>query len=153
MRCIGSLDVLLRETFVVAAHRLYQYGCRIINGRIEIDVGKALSVLVESHRTLIRMNNVVSINAIVGNTMQLLYLIHGENVCGALWHVLCLNSSVLPLLVCIYAPSVAVHLHSLFFGLDGTDVLGSFEGCDGRAVVQVSLITREFLPLQHGHLD
>ena len=40
-----------------------------------------------------------------------------------------------------------------FFSLDVTDVLGSFEGCDGRAVVEVSPIAREFLPLQHGYLD
>ena len=91
--------------------------------------------------------------AVVGNTMQLLYLIHGEDVYDALWHVPCLNSSVLPLPVCLYAPSVAIHLYSLFFGLDVTDLLGSVEGCDGRAVVKVSPIARQFFPLQHGHLD
>ena len=41
----------------------------------------------------------------------------------------------------------------LFFGLDVTDILGSFEGCDGRAVVEVSPIARELISLQHGHLD
>ena len=41
----------------------------------------------------------------------------------------------------------------LFFGLDVTDVLGSVEGCDGRAVVKVIPIDRKFLSLQHGHLD
>ena len=118
-----------------------------------IDVGKALFVLVESHRTLICVKHVVSINAIVGNKIQLLYLIHGEDVCDALWNVPCLNSSILPLPVCLYAPSVVVHLHSLFLGLDVMDVLGSFEGCNGRSVVEVSPIAREFLHLQHGHLD
>ena len=97
----------------------------------------------ESHRTFIRVNHVVSINAIIGNMMQLLYLIHGEDVCDAHWHVPCLNSSVLPLSVCLYAPIVAVHLHSLFFGLDVTDILGSFEGCYGKSVVEVSPISRE----------
>ena len=58
-----------------------------------------------------------------------------------------------PLTVCIYTPSVGVHLHYVFLGLDVTDVLGSFEGCDGREVVKVSPIAREFLPLQNGHLD
>ena len=77
---------------------MYQYGCRIINGRVVIDVGKALFVLVESHRTLICVKHVVSINAIVGDTMQLLYLIHGEDIFYALCRVTCLNSSVLPLL-------------------------------------------------------
>ena len=43
------------------------------------------------------------------------------------------------------APSAAAHLHSLFFGLDLTDILGSFEGCDGGAVIKVSPIAREFL--------
>ena len=89
MRCLGNLDTLLRETLVVAVHRLYQYGCRIINGRIGINVGKALFVLVEAHRTFIRVNHVVSINSIVGDTMQLLYLIHEEDVCYALWHEPC----------------------------------------------------------------
>ena len=69
MRCLGILDVLLRETLVVAAYRLYQYGCRIINGRIKIDLVKALFVLVEEHRTFIHVNHVVSINAIVSETM------------------------------------------------------------------------------------
>ena len=85
--------------------------------------------------------------------MQLFYLIHGEDVGDALWHVPRLNSSVLHLPVCLYTPSVAVHLHSFFFGLDVTDVLGSFEGCDVRAVVEVSPIARELFPLQHCHLD
>ena len=85
--------------------------------------------------------------------MQLLYLIHGEDVCYALWNVSCLNSSVLPFSVCFYAPSVAVHMHSLVFGLDLTDIIGSFEGCDGGAVIEVCPIAREFLSLQHGHLD
>ena len=107
----------------------------------------------ESYRTFIYVNHVVSINDIVSDTMQLLYLIHGEYVCYALWHVLCLNLSVLPFSVCFYAPSVAVHLHSFFFGLDIADILGSFEGCDGGAVVEVSPIAREFLYLQHSHLD
>ena len=40
-----------------------------------------------------------------------------------------------------------------FFGLDVTDMLGSFEGCDGGAVIEVSPIARELLSLQHGHLD
>ena len=40
----------------------------------------------------------------------------------------------------------------LFFGLDVTDILGSFEGCDCRAVVEVSPIARELLSLQNGHL-
>ena len=40
-----------------------------------------------------------------------------------------------------------------FFGLDVTDILSSFEGCDSGAVVEVSPIAREFLSLQHGHLD
>ena len=115
MDCIGSLDVFLCETLVVAVYRLYQYGCRIINGRIDINVGKALLVLVEAHRTFIRVNHVLSINAIVVDTIQLLYLIHGEDFCCSLWYVPCLNSSVLSFSVCLYAPSVAVHLHSLFF--------------------------------------
>ena len=38
-------------------------------------------------------------------------------------------------------------------GFDVTDVLGSFEGCDVRSVVEVSPITREFLLLQHVYLD
>ena len=33
------------------------------------------------------------------------------------------------------------------------DILGSFEGCDDGSVVEVSHIAREFLSLQHGHLD
>ena len=41
----------------------------------------------------------------------------------------------------------------LFLGLDVTDILGSFEGCDGGEVFEVSPIAREFLSLQHGHLD
>ena len=41
-------------------------------------------------------------------------LIHGEDVCYALWHVSCLNSSVLPFSVCFNAPSVAVHLYFFF---------------------------------------
>ena len=41
----------------------------------------------------------------------------------------------------------------VFWGLGVTDILGSFEGCDGRAVVEVSPIARELLYLQHGHLD
>ena len=107
----------------------------------------------EAHRTFIRVNHVVSINAIVGDTMKFLYLIHGEYVCYALWNLPCLNLPVLPFSVCIYAPNIAVHLHSLFFGLDVTDILGSFEGCDGRAVIELNPIAREFLYLQHGHLD
>ena len=107
----------------------------------------------ESHSTLIRVNHVVSINAIVGDKMQLLYIIHGEDVCYSLWHVPCLNLSVLPLSVFLYTHRVAVHLNSFFLVLDVTDVLGSFEGCDGRSVVEVSTIAREFLPLQHGNLD
>ena len=99
------------------------------------------------------MNHVVSINAILSDTMQFLYLIHREYVFYALWHVPCLNSSVIPFSVCFYAPSVAVHLHSLFFGLDVTDILGSFEDCDSGAVIEVSPIAREFLSLEHGHLD
>ena len=71
----------------------------------------------EAHMNLIRVNYVVSIDAIVGNTMQLLYIIHGEDVCDALWHVPHLNLSILPLPVCLYSPSVAVHLHSLFLVL------------------------------------
>ena len=59
----------------------------IINGYINIDVWKALFVLVEADRTSIRVNHVLSINAIVGDTIQLLYIIHGEDVCYALWHV------------------------------------------------------------------
>ena len=110
-------------------------------------------MLVESHRTFICVNHLVSINAIVGDTMHLFYIIHREDVCYALWHVPCLNSSVLPFLVCLYAPSVAVHLYSLFLGLDVTDILGSFEGCDGGAVIEISPIAREFLSLYHGHLD
>ena len=34
-----------------------------------------------------------------------------------------------------------------FFGLDVTDILGSFEGCDGGAVIKVSPIARELLSL------
>ena len=41
----------------------------------------------------------------------------------------------------------------LFLGFDVTDVLGSFEGCYGRAFVNVSPIARELLLLQHGRLD
>ena len=63
---------------------MYQYGCRIINGRIEIDLGKFLFILVEAHSTLIRMNHVISINDIVGDMIQLLYLIHVEDFCDAL---------------------------------------------------------------------
>ena len=107
----------------------------------------------EAHRNFIRVNHVVSINAIVGDRMQLFYLIHVEDVCYTLWHVLCLNSDILPFLGCLYAPRIAVHLHSLFFGFDVTDILGSLEGCDGRSVVEVRPISRDFLPLQHGHLD
>ena len=40
-----------------------------------------------------------------------------------------------------------------FFRLDVIDTLGSFEGCNGRAVVKVRPIARELLYLQHGHLD
>ena len=126
---------------------MYQYVCCIIYGHIDIDVRKALFVLVEAHRTFICVNHVLSINAIVGDKMQLLYLIHREDVCYALWPVPCLNSSVLPFSVCLYAPSVAVHLHFIFLGLDVTDILGSFEGCDGRAVVEVRPIAREFFSL------
>ena len=32
----------------------------------------------------------------------------------------------------------------LFFGLDLTDILGSFDGCDGGAVVEVSRINWSF---------
>ena len=46
-------------------------------GRTNIDVGKALFFLLELHRTLIRVNHVVSTNAIIGDMMQILYLIHG----------------------------------------------------------------------------
>ena len=35
----------------------------------------------------------------------------------------------------------------LFFGLDVTDIFGSFEGCDGGAVIEVIPIAREFLSL------
>ena len=41
----------------------------------------------------------------------------------------------------------------LFLGLDVTDIFVSFEGCDDREVVEVSPIAREFLSLQHFHLD
>ena len=60
---------------------------------------------------------------------------------------------MIPFLFCLYAPSVAVHLHSFFLGLDVADVLVSFEGCDGRAVIEVILIARDLFPLQHGHLN
>ena len=40
-----------------------------------------------------------------------------------------------------------------FFGLDVTDILGSFEGYDGGAVVEVIPIARELLSLHHVHLD
>ena len=40
-----------------------------------------------------------------------------------------------------------------FFGLDVTYIFGSFEVCDGRAVVEVIPIAREYRSLQHGHLD
>ena len=110
-------------------------------------------VLVEAHRTFICVNHVVSINAVVGDKMQLLYLIHGEYFGNAFWHVSCLNSSVLLLPVCLYTPSVTVHLHNFFLGLDFTNVLGIFEGCDSISVVKVSPIAREFFPLHHGHLD
>ena len=79
--------------------------------------------------------------------MQFLYLIHGDDVCYDLWYVPCLNSSVLPFLVCFNATSVAVHLNSFFLGLDVTDILGSFEVCDGGAVIEVSTIARELFSL------
>ena len=93
------------------------------------------------------MNHVVSINAIIIDTMQFLYLIHREDVCYTLLHVPCLKLYVLYFSVCFYAPSFAVHLHSLFFGLDVTVILVSFEGCDGGAVIEVSPIARELLSL------
>ena len=34
-----------------------------------------------------------------------------------------------------------------FFGFDVTDILGSFEGCDGGAVIEVRPIARELLSL------
>ena len=40
-----------------------------------------------------------------------------------------------------------------FFGIDVMDILGSFEGYDGRAVFQISPIAREFLYLHHVHLS
>ena len=54
-----------------------------------MDVGKALLVLVELHRTFICVNHVVSINDIVSATMQILYIIHGEDFCYALLLVPC----------------------------------------------------------------
>ena len=61
-----------------------------------------------------------------------------------------------PLLGFFNAPSVAVHLHYFFLVLDVTYILGSFEGCDGGAVIEVSptflfylrSLRRQFHPLQ-----
>ena len=58
-----------------------------------------------------------------------------------------------PFWVVFMLPELQFTCIPFFFGFDVTDILGSFEGCDGRSVVKVRPISREFLSLQYGHLD